>query len=203
MTDLTQLQRGLLNLMKGRPIEAHADYYLQRVAVSNELLLAKEIALWWRAFGLETYCIFTSRLLNRLGIFDQAVETFFCECSTSPFIEKLSQDFLAWMSMHKDPLVASVARFERALIKVKRGDSGIYRLDWSCNPESLLNAILQGTGFPPAEIHQIYRTTISSRIPGLVSCERVERTKASESSSRVGRAPSNTVSCMDSRHVKD
>jgi hypothetical protein len=171
MTDLAQLQRGLLSLLKARPIAAPEDPYLERVAASNELLLAREIALWWRAFSLESYCVFTSTLLKRFGAFNQAVEAFFCEGATSPFVEQLSQDFLAWVSTHKHPLVASMARFERALLRVKRGDSGVYQLEWNRNPESLLSAILQGRDLPRVEMDRVYRTTISASIPKLVSCE--------------------------------
>lgn len=204
MTDLAQLQRGMLSLLKGRSLEAPADSYLRRVAESNELLLAREILLWWRAFSLETYCVFTARLLSRLGIFQQAIERFFCENSTSPLLEQLSQDFLAWMSMHKDPLVASMARFERALLRVARGDSRVYQLEWNRNPESLLSAILRETELPPVETDHIYRITVSARIPKLVSCELIEtRPKVSEFLSIVGRAPNSRVLCMDNRHAAD
>jgi hypothetical protein len=204
MTDLAQLQRSLLSLLKARPLASPVDPYLQRVAESNELSLAREIALWWRAFSLESYCVFTSTLLKRLGTFDQEIEAFFNEGATSPFIEQLSQDFLAWASTYKDPLVASMARFERTLLRVKRGDTGVYVFEWNRNPESLFSAILQGRQLPPAEMDHIYRITVSARIPKLVRCELVEkRSKASESLSKVGTVPSSTVSCMDSRHARD
>ena len=200
MSNLVQLQRGLLNLLKARPLETRGDSYLERVATSNELLLAREIALWWRAFSLETYCVFTAGLLNRLGTFNQAVEAFFSEGSTASFIEELSQDFLARMSTDKDPLVASLARFERALLRVKRGDPGIYTMEWNRNPESLLSAILRGTPLPPAETDRIYRTTTSARIPKLVSCELIYRARA-EFGSKAEKAPSSKVCCMDSPHA--
>ena len=162
MSDLRDVQRGLLCLLKGRRPEAALDPYLARVAASQELLLAREIALWWRAFSLETYCLFTSRLMNRLGIFNPAVEEFFRECSTSPFIEELSQEFLARVSTHQNPLVASVARFERALCRVKRGDEAAYEIEWDRNPQLLLDAILRGAPLPPAE-DRTYKTIISPR----------------------------------------
>jgi hypothetical protein len=174
MTNLAQMQRGLLSLLKGRAVDAFADAYLHGVSRSSELALAREIAVWWRAFGLETYCVLTSRLLHRMGIFDQLVEAFFCECRTSPFIEQLSQEFLDWLSGHQNPLVASMARFERALIRAKRGNPGVCELEWNRNPEWLFRAILEGTELPPVEGDRVYRTTVSANLPYLVSCELVE-----------------------------
>jgi hypothetical protein len=195
MTDLAQLQRGLLSLLKARPIAAPTDTYFERVAASNELSLAREIALWWRAYSLETYCVFTSTLLKRFGLFDKVIEAFFCSAATSPFIEQLSQDFLMWVSGHRDPLVASIASFERALLRVKRGDSRVYQLEWNRNPESLMSAILQGRELPRVETDRVYRMTISASIPKLVSCEVIT------AESRVGTAPSSKVSCTDTRRA--
>jgi hypothetical protein len=175
MSNLNQMQRGLLNLLKGRSVDVRGDSYLRRVADSDELALAREIALWWRAFGLESYCVLTSQLLSRLGIFNDVVAAFFCECSTSPFIERLSQEFLVWLSAYKDPLVASMARFECALIRAKRGEPGVHQLEWTLDPESLFSAILMGTELPRPDKHRIYRTTVSADLPSFVSCELVER----------------------------
>ncbi len=171
MTELASLQRGLLALLKERPVETDADLYLERVAASAELALAKEITVWWRAFGLETYCVFTSKLLKRLGQFDQSVEAFFRAGPTSPYIEQLSQDFLSWLSIHDNPFVSSLAQFEWAIIRVKRGDQQMYEVDWDCNPNALLEAILRETELPQADFDGGYRTTISAKIPGFVSCE--------------------------------
>ena len=152
-------------------METAGNAYLEQVAASRELALTKEIAVWWRAFGLETYCVFTAKLLNRLGIFSESVAAFFRAGPTSPYIEQLSQDFLGWMSKNEDPLISLLAGFERALIRVKRGDPGVYHLDWHSNPDSLLNAILNGTELPRPEAGRIYRTTVAANIPRLVRCE--------------------------------
>ena len=170
MTDLAQLQRGLLCLMKDRAAPRVDDPYLQRVAESRELAMAREVAIWWRKLGLESYCVFTSRLLKRLGLFDELAESFFCRTAVSPFIEKLGADFLAEQSDHPDSLVASMARFELALVRVKQGDAREYQVDWNSNPESVFQALFQDLELPAAEPERLYRMSISARIPNLVSC---------------------------------
>ncbi len=83
MTQLEAHQRGLLDLIKSRG-DPSDDPYLRRVAGSRELAMIREIAVWWRALQLETQCYFTSRLLKRLGCFDELIVTYFKRNATSP-----------------------------------------------------------------------------------------------------------------------
>lgn len=202
MSNLGELQRGLLCLVKGRPIEVRLDSYLASVAASRELLLVKEIALWWRAFSLESYCLFTSRLMNRLGGFNAAVDSYFCQHSTSPFIEELSQDFLAWVITQQSSMVATVARFERALLRVKRGDDAAYQVEWDRNPQSLLDAILRGATLPPAEANRSYRTIISAQVPDLVCYELIED-PSGRCENTAGTAPNSTAYRTDIPRAAD
>src|ERR1700693_6159229 len=115
MSGLAQLQDSMLRLIKARPVNTK-DSYLELVEGSGELAAIREIAIWWRTYHLERACLHTARLMKRLGLFSQAVATFCASTAASPFAEEIGRQFVAAMSGHADPLVASMAQFEAALL---------------------------------------------------------------------------------------
>jgi hypothetical protein len=168
MTDLALLQRRLLALIKGSAGVTDADEpYLHQVASSDELTLAREIVLWWRAFQVERYCVLTAAVLKRREVFDAAISDFVRTHQFSPFIETLGQAFLAAMSTHPDPLVASVASFELALVRVKQGDRATYVVDWDVEPYAVLDELLTGRRAADVETAGRYRTITSTQLPRL------------------------------------
>src|SRR5271166_3262233 len=112
MTSLPTQQRRLLKLIKGRTHDCIDDPYLSAVAHSRELAVIREIAVWWRAYQIQTCCPLTSKLLQRLDKFDRTVELFFSNTATSPFVEQLSADFLQYLLNDAHPLVPELASFE-------------------------------------------------------------------------------------------
>ena len=127
----------------------------------------RKIVFLWRAYDLEHYCVLTAKLLKRNGIFDETVCAFIQNMSNSPFIEKLGITFLEEMSHHNDPLIASLAQFEAALLRVKQGDPATYTIEWRCDPYRLLESILNNSPFDGESQYSEYRTIVSSETPGL------------------------------------
>lgn len=166
--DLAAHQRKLLGLIKSTYQGADDDDpYIRAVADSEHLRLVREIADWWRIFNLEQYCVLTSRLLKRKGLFEETVHAFSGKSGLSPYIERLGAGFLEEMSRHHDSLVASVARFELALIRIKRGDVGRYVVNWRHAPHIILDSLIRGSPYSEKEAEGLYQTVVSIDLPGL------------------------------------
>ena len=159
--ELEEQQRALLGLIKKRAVTLGQDEYLRRIAQSDELLLAREIAVWWRALGIERNCPQTSLLLKKLGRFEPVVEAFYCRCSTSPYMEEMGRQFLTELSGDADPLLAAMARFELAIQRFAAGEDGEFVIEWDRDPNQVLAALRDNGPLPlPDGSHQI---TISRR----------------------------------------
>lgn len=171
MSGLAGLQDGMLRLIKGRPVTS-IDSYLERVEGSRELAMIREIAIWWRTYHVERTCIHTARLMKRLGLLDRAVADFYATTAASPFAEVVGRQFAAAMSEHQDPLVASMAQMEGALLKVRDGDSARYCIEWDRNPNEVFRALAEGGELPASEGAPCYFIEIAAAIPGLVCCTR-------------------------------
>ena len=169
MSGLAQSQDSMLRLIKARPINTK-DSYLKLVEGSTELAAMREIAIWWRTYHLERTCIHTGRLMKRLGLFGQAVAEFYAGTAAAPFAEDTGRQFVAAMSGHGDPLVASMAQFEAALLKVRAGSAGRYGIEWDRNPNDVFRALEQGEELPPSEGLPCYFVEVAGNIPGMVCC---------------------------------
>jgi hypothetical protein len=174
--DLASLQRHLLALIKSGPGpegSGGADPYIRGVACSPQLEVVREIVFRWRLYDVRRACVLTARLLARRGWLDGAVGAFIRERRLSPFVEELGVAFLEAMGSDDDLLVATVARFELALLKVKRGDPGEYLVDWRQDPYAVLTDLLDGTGAGQGAKPGVYRTVISGEYPDLFIVQRV------------------------------
>ncbi len=167
MTQLEAHQRGLLDLIKSRG-DPSDDPYLRRVAGSRELAMMREIAVWWRALQLETQCYFTSRLLKRLGCFDELIVTYFNRNATSPFVEELSRDFLAWLCSQQDPLIHAVSQFEHAFLEARAGSEEAFEVLWDRHPDLVFRALEDGGNLPVPEPGHVYRMRIDRGLPRMV-----------------------------------
>ncbi len=159
MTSLGLQQRALLALLKKRPLpHEDCDEYLRCVAASDELGLVREIALWWRALGIERNCPLTAKLLRKTGRFEATVENFYCRQATSPYMEEMAVQFLEMVSMESDPLARTVAAFELAMARVAQGDTREFEIEWDRDPTAVLNALR--TGDPLPEPDGFHRTIV-------------------------------------------
>ncbi len=132
--------------------------------------MLREIALWWRAFQIETRCRFTSRLLKRLDLFPALVEAYFNNNASSPFAEDLSRDFLLSLSIHPDSLVRSVSQFEHGFLETRDGSAEAFEVLWDRHPDVALQALEEGTEIPGPEIECIYCMRINRDLPHLFAC---------------------------------
>ncbi len=159
MTSLGQQQRALLALIKKRPLpQEDSDDYLRRVAASNELGLVREIALWWRALGIERNCPLTVKLLRKTGRFEATVENFYCRQATSPYMEEMAFQFLEMVSVDSDRLARTLAAFELAVARVAQGDPREFVIEWDRDPTAVLNALRTGDPLPQPD--GSHRTTV-------------------------------------------
>jgi hypothetical protein len=134
----------------------------------------REMAAWCRGFALESASPWTVRLLKRLGRFQASVEAFYSRGSVAAYSEKAGEQFLFRMSADREPLVASMARLELALMRMIEGSEDEYLVEWDRDPEPVFQALRSGSELPGAEAGARYRTLVSRDIPGLVRCEREE-----------------------------
>lgn len=171
MLNLELQQRGLLDLVKSRG-GFPDDPYLQRVAASRELMMVREIAIWWRAFQLEAQCRFTSRLLKRFACFNLTVTNYFNKNATSPFIEELSRDFLKSLRTHHNKLIAALSQFEYALLETHNGSDGTWEIVWDRNPNLVILALEKGIPLPLPEPECRYRMRVARDLPGAITCTR-------------------------------
>ncbi|MBZ5561897.1 MAG: hypothetical protein LAP13_05695 [Acidobacteriia bacterium] len=159
MTSLEQQQRALLALIKKRSLPREdCDEYLRHVGASDELGLVREIALWWRALGIERNCPLTAKLLRKIGRFEPAVESFYCRHATSPYMEEMAVQFLEAMSVDSDPLMRAMAAFELAMARVAQGDPREFVIEWDRDPTAVLTALRMGDPLPQPD--GLHRTTV-------------------------------------------
>ncbi|HEX6293460.1 MAG TPA: hypothetical protein VFZ66_30040 [Herpetosiphonaceae bacterium] len=166
--ELALLQRQLLGLIKAtyQPTEAD-EPYIQMVAQSPQLELVSEIARWWQTFGIIRACPLTSTLLQQRGSFEPTAHAFLGSRDVSPFVDRLGLTFLEAMSQHDDALIAAVARFELALLRVKGGSPATYTVEWRHEPYAVLYSLLQKQPLDESGIQGHYQTLVSGQIPGL------------------------------------
>jgi hypothetical protein len=152
---LAEHQRAMRDLIAGRAIAN--DPYIEQASRSIGLDVTRDTIRGWRVFRLGQSCRLTTAILRARGSFDEALDA--TEC-TSPFIEELSRAFLESAIALDHELIATVARFELALM----GDEETI-VDWPCDPYEVLAALLSGTDTPVCA-GSPHRTVVSRAMPG-------------------------------------
>ena len=150
---------------------AAAEMKTMRPAVHGNVRLPDlraAIARW----AVQRACIHTVRLMTRLGLLGQAVAEFRARYEASPSWVVVGRQFLAKMSGHANPLVASMAHFEAMLRRVRDGSAGRYGIEWDRNPNHVFKALEEGAELPPSEGMPCYFVEVGTEIPGLVCCTR-------------------------------
>ncbi|HXP70760.1 MAG TPA: hypothetical protein VOA88_15870 [Candidatus Dormibacteraeota bacterium] len=164
--DLATQQRKLLRLFRGTyRLFSDDDNYISRVAQSNHLQEGRRNILLWRIYVLERTCALTVTLLRQRNILEETVSAFIEENNISPFRETQALAFLDVLGRHNDHLIASVAQFELALIKVKQGDSCSYLVSWSVDPSVILYSLARNIPLEDEVQEAPYQVLISRDIP--------------------------------------
>jgi hypothetical protein len=172
MLSLAEQQQGLRSILRGQPVDTEADPWLASVAESRGLDVLRDIAAWWQRFQIEWQCRYTSRLLKRMGCFEECVSAHFAEHPAPPAIEEMSGQFLLSLSRHHDALLRAVAGFELACIARAGGRKDTVTVEWDRNPNTVMDALNRGGGLPEAEEGVRYVLKIGPELPGGVACVR-------------------------------
>jgi hypothetical protein len=176
MLTLAQQQQALLRILRKdtqrvdtNPPET--DPWLTEVVHSPGLAMVHEIAAWWLRFQIESHCRLTSRLMKRMGSFDQWLAAHSSENTIPPAVEELTHQFLSSLARHPDPLLRAVAAFEQACL-TPSGPPYPFTTLWDRNPNAALTALNQGTELPPPEPGIQYTLTLGPGSPLAIHCSR-------------------------------
>ena len=164
--DLQSHQRTLLELMRSNTLNAACDdSYFLLVARSPDLREARGNVFLWLEFVLERTCVLTVELLRQRGFFTQVLEDFIRLKSISPFREYQPPSFLSFAASQEDSLVAAVSSFELAMLKVRDGDQGQFRISWPADPRPILYALLKRSAIKIPEQTSAFCTEVCSSLP--------------------------------------
>lgn len=163
---LASHQRKLLGLFRcSYQATVNDDPYIQRVAESKDLDEARRNIFLWRIYVLERTCFLTFTLLKRRKLLQETLSAFINSHNISPFRETQAPAFLETLSNHPDSLVASVAQFELALMKVRQGDSRWYTIYWNVEPGAVLHSLANDLPLQNVGSEEPYQVLVSSRLP--------------------------------------
>ena len=166
--DLATHQRKLLGLIRSSyQVSSDDDSYIRTVAQSGDLEEARRNVFLWRIYVLERSCRLTFTLLKRRKVLTESVCAFIRQQNISPFRETQAPAFLEMLSAHDDALIASVAQFELALMKVRQGDSSSYTVSWNVEPHSVLNSVAKDLPIDDHVPKGQYQILISRELPSL------------------------------------
>jgi len=162
---LREHQRAMRDLIRGNaiaddPYIVAASQYIVAASQSVGLEVTRDTIAGWRKLRLDRNCRLTTAILRQRGLYD---DVFASLESESPFVEELSNAFLEAAIATGDALVATVARFEQAILR----DDDVERwIDWPCNPYDVLSALLTGDEIPPL-VSAPHRTVVCRSIEGM------------------------------------
>ena len=172
--DLANYQRILLGLIRSNyQVRPDDDAYFHRVSQSRDLEEARGNIFLWRVWVLERNCVLTFTLLKQRNLLKQELDVFIRQHNISPFRETQPPDFLAALGSHDDPLIASVAKFELSLWKVKQGDPASYTVSWPVEPHSILNNLAKNIPIDEESVPKgDYQILISRDLPFMFQIDR-------------------------------
>jgi hypothetical protein len=143
------------------------DPYIRKVAHCKDLREARRNVFLWRTYVLERTAVLTLNMLKRRGLLEEALNAFIAGQNISPFRETQAPAFLEAMALHDDGLVAAVAQFELALLKVREGDESLHVVRWPVEPHSILNCLAKDIAFPDETPEGMYEIQVSRDFPSL------------------------------------
>jgi hypothetical protein len=164
--ELAAHQRKLLGLFRSMyQVRSEDDAYIHRVAQSKDLEEARRNIFLWRLFVLERTAVLTFTLLKRRNLLEETLRAFITRHNISPFRETQAPAFLEALGSHHDSLIASVAQFELALLKVRQGDASAYVVPWSVEPHAVLNSLARDLPLEDRVPEGAYQILVSRDIP--------------------------------------
>ena len=165
--ELATQQRKLLGLFRSSyQVSSLDEEYIQTVARSRHLVEGRKNIALWRIWVLERTCALTVNLLRRKELFGSALEAFIANENISPFRETQAPAFLESLSNHPDNLVACVAQFELALMKVRAGDERTHTIPWNLDPCSILHCLAKDLPLHEEAIRGSYEVRVNRNLRG-------------------------------------
>jgi hypothetical protein len=140
--NLESYQNGLLHLVTRNAVTVEDAPYLQSLVDSERLGVVREVICYWRAYGLERFSVLVAPYLQSQGCFDAVVQRFVGSGTFSASLAESGKRFLDWLVTDGDPIVASLARTELALHRTQSDRTAVVDVEWPCDPEPLLLALL-------------------------------------------------------------
>lgn len=164
---LAELQTKLLGLIKNsyQPTQSD-DPYLHEVAISPNLKLIREIALWWRQNHVMRYCFFTAGFLKATNQMEAATARYFQSNNHSSFIEEIGPHFLKWLITQETGILSVIARFELGMMAVTNGECYQDTIMWPCDPFLVMHGLIQGDLPQQLTGDTFHQMIISDKITG-------------------------------------
>jgi hypothetical protein len=164
--DIATHQRKLLGLFRcSYQTGVDDDPYIRKVALSKDLDEARRNIFLWRIYVLERTCFLTFTLLKQRKLLQETLSAFIKSHNISPFRETQAPAFLEALSDHPDDLVASVAQFELALMRVRQGDPSSYTILWNIEPGVVLNGFAKDLPVESLGPEEPYQVLVSASLP--------------------------------------
>ena len=168
---LAEMQRALRDVLrKSGPPPSSDDpelsTYLREVTSSGRVEILTQIMQSWRTYDVKRACPLTAAALQARGSWESTLEYFNAE-PHSPFVERLADRFLDVASEHVDPLVASVARFERAYLAALRGTGERFVVRWDRDPAAVLSRLAMSMPLDDLDADSTYLTIVGRDLPDL------------------------------------
>ncbi|WP_038025865.1 hypothetical protein [Synechococcus sp. PCC 7336] len=140
--------------------------YVRGLASSARLAVVREVVYFWRSYGIEKFCILTARWLKRLKRFEADIQRYVAAERLSPFVEEAGLQFLHYVAGDSDAVVAALARFELALHETRLDLHEERIVEWPCDPQPILSAILDETEITMPLVSRRHRVRVSRSLPG-------------------------------------
>ena len=140
---IADLQRRLASLIRGEVVEG--DAYIDEVARSTGLEVTRWVIASWRDLLLRQGCPLTVALLKQRGRYTVGTG------DAPAYLEELIAGFLEPFITDADPLLAAVARTERAIAMDESAE-----IAWPCDPEAVIGRLRRGEpvhNLPPGDYY--------------------------------------------------
>jgi hypothetical protein len=177
MLTLAEQQQSLLRILCEDTEPLPTDPWLSEVIHSPGLVMIREIAAWWLRFQIESQCRLTSRLMKRMGSFDDYLAAHARQNSIPQPIEELTRQFLTSLTSHPDQLLRAVAAFEQACLTPSDAHQPASTTTWDRNPNTVLTALSQCTELPAPEPGAEYTLTLEPDPTNPVSPRKITCTR--------------------------
>jgi len=164
--ELRDLQRKLYGLIRlGETVAPDDPAYLHEVGDSHALEVTRGITEFWTKYNIEQWCRMTILVLEKLGLEDQTLRAYAYEQPLEQTIPLYMSAFLTRLAeSHEDPLVRSVAAFERAMLLAKSDEPGSWEIEWPCDPIDALAWLNGSSATAPAQ-EGAYLTVVGRELP--------------------------------------